>query len=214
MDGTVAIFSKLLQDMPHASLRPDHRVPWNTESLRQSIRRLKANAMDVEGQAIGILPHSGNGFIAIGLVNADRSGGANAMRVQEDHDLANDFLGFPGLNHPLLAFGANTVKVGQPFGRLLNDIEHLCPKGLDQFLGKVRANAFDHPRAQIFLDAFEGAGWDDTQGLCFELQTMRPIIHPDALPLNVLARGDRRGCADNGDQVTVPTDFDAQDAEA
>ena len=43
---------------------------------------------------------------------------------------------------------------------------------------------------------------------------MRPIIHPDALPLNVFAWGDRRCSADNGDQVAVPTDFDPKDAEA
>ena len=43
---------------------------------------------------------------------------------------------------------------------------------------------------------------------------MRPIVHPDALPLNVLAWGNRRCCADNGDQVAVPTDLDPEDAEA
>ena len=43
---------------------------------------------------------------------------------------------------------------------------------------------------------------------------MRPIVHPDALPLNVLAWGNRRCRPDDGDQVAVPTDFDAQDAEA
>ena len=43
---------------------------------------------------------------------------------------------------------------------------------------------------------------------------MRPIVHPDALPLNVLAWGNRRRSTDNGDQVAVATDFDAQDAEA
>jgi hypothetical protein len=43
---------------------------------------------------------------------------------------------------------------------------------------------------------------------------MCPIVHPDALPLNVLAWGNRRGSAYNGDQVAVTTDFDPEDAEA
>jgi hypothetical protein len=101
--------------------------------------------MDVEGQAIGILLHSCNGLVAVRLVDTDGSGSANAMRVEEDHDLANDFLGFPGFDDSLFAFRANPVKFGQAFGRLLNHIKDLLPKGVHEFFGKVRANAFDHP---------------------------------------------------------------------
>ena len=39
MDGTVAILSKLLEDMTDASLGTDHRIPWNPQSLRQTYRR-------------------------------------------------------------------------------------------------------------------------------------------------------------------------------
>ena len=87
--------------------------------------------MDVEGQTVGILLDPGNGLVAVGLVNADGSGSANAMGVQENHDLPDDFLGFPGLHDPLLAFGANTVEVGQAFGGLFNDFKDLLAKGLD-----------------------------------------------------------------------------------
>src|SRR5262249_57722321 len=107
--GAVAIFGKFLGDVTYASLSADHRIPWNPESLRQRIRRLEANAMDIECQTIGILPHAWNGLAAIGLVNADGTRGPNAMGVQEDHNLSDDLLGFPGLNHPLFAFRANAV---------------------------------------------------------------------------------------------------------
>src|SRR5215813_2228522 len=43
---------------------------------------------------------------------------------------------------------------------------------------------------------------------------MRSIVHPDALTLYVLAWGDRRCGTYDGDKVTVPTDFDPEDAEA
>ena len=67
------------------------------------------------------------------------------MRVQEDHNLPDDFLSFPCLDDPLFAFGANPVKFGQAFGGLLNNIKNLFLEGLDQFFRKVRANTFDHP---------------------------------------------------------------------
>ena len=56
MDGTVTIVGKLLQHMTDASLGTDHRVPRYAQPLGQAIRRLKANAMDIESQTIGILP--------------------------------------------------------------------------------------------------------------------------------------------------------------
>jgi len=136
------------------------------------------------------------------------------MRVQKDHDLPDDFLGFPRLDHPLLAFGTNAVEVGQALRRLLNDIKDLCPKGLDQLFRKVRPDTFDHAGAEILLDAFEGARRHNAERLRLKLQAMRPIVHPDALPLNILAWGNRRCCANDGDKVTVPTDFDPEDAEA
>ena len=43
---------------------------------------------------------------------------------------------------------------------------------------------------------------------------MCPIVHPDTLPLYVLAWGDGRCRADNRDQVAVTTDLDAQNAKA
>ena len=101
--------------------------------------------MDVESQAIGILLDADNRLVAVGLVNADRSGRPNAMRVQKDHDLADDLLGLPGFNHPLLAFGTNAVEFRQAFRCLLNDVKDVFLEGLDQFFGKVWSNPFDHP---------------------------------------------------------------------
>src|SRR5262249_54223868 len=144
------------------SLCPDHRVPGNPQPLRQRIRRLEANAMDIEGQAIGILPHVCNGLIAVGLVNPDSTRGPNAVRMQEDHDLSDHFLLSPCCNDPLSAFGTNAVEVRQPFGGLLNDVKYLRAKRLDEFVGEVGANAFDHARAEILFNAFEGTGWDDS----------------------------------------------------
>ena len=99
MDRTVAIFGKFLEDMTHAGMRADDRIPWNPESLRQAIRRLEANAVNIEGQAIRILLDAGNGFVAIDFVNADSPCGPDAVGVQEDHNFPDDFLGVSHLLH-------------------------------------------------------------------------------------------------------------------
>ena len=67
MDGTVTILGKLLQDVTDASLRADDRVTRDPQPLRQSIRRLKADTVDVERQAIRILLDPDNGVVPIGL---------------------------------------------------------------------------------------------------------------------------------------------------
>ena len=213
MHGTVAILSKLLQDVTHPSLGSNDRIPWNPQALGYGIRGLKTDAMNIERQAIGILLYADNRLAAIGLVNPHSPRRPHPMRVQEDHDLPDHLLRLPRLDHPLFAFGTNAVEVGQTLRGLLNDIKHLLPKGLDQLFGKVWANAFDHPRAEILFDTFQRAGWDHTQRLGLELQAMRPICHPAALTLNVLARSDRRCCADDGDEVAMTTDFHPEDAE-
>src|SRR5262245_21130116 len=82
MDGTVTILGKFLEDVVHASLGSNHGVTRNPQALGERIRRLKANTMDVQSQAIGILADSDNGFVTVGLVNTYSSGRADAMRVQ------------------------------------------------------------------------------------------------------------------------------------
>src|SRR5262249_54356267 len=111
----------------------------------------------------------GNSLVTVGLVNPYRTGRPHAVRVQEDHDLSNDFLGFPGFDDSLFAFGANAVKFGQPFGRLLNNVKDLLAKGLDEFFGKVRPDAFDHAGAEILLNPFEGTRRDHAERLRLEL---------------------------------------------
>src|SRR5215813_8828817 len=214
MDGAVTVFGKLLQDVTDASLGPDARVPGNPQSLRQGIGGLEANAVDIERQPIRILLDAGNSLVAVGLVDTDGSGSANAMGVEEDYNLPDHFLGLPRFDDALFAFGANAVKFGQAFGGLRNDVKDLRAKGLDQLFGKVRADAFDHAGAEIFFNTFEGTRRDDAQRLRLELQAMRPIVDPHTLPLNVLPRVNRCRGADDRHQIAVPTDLDPEDAEA
>src|SRR5439155_19048798 len=69
---------------------------------------------------------------------------------------------------------------------------HLGAKGLHQLAGKVRADAFDHPGAEVLLDAFQRRGRHDTQLRRLELQAMRPVGDPPARAVDIFPWGDGR----------------------
>ncbi len=56
------------------------------------------------------------------------------------------------------ALGADALQFFQAFRGGFDDVEHRFPKGPHQFLGEVGADALDHARAQVLLDAFQRTG--------------------------------------------------------
>jgi hypothetical protein len=128
--------------------------------------------------------------------------------MEEHHDLPDHLLFGPGINNSLLPLGTNAIEVCEAVRRLLNDVKDCFPESLDQFLGKVWTNPFDHPGAEILFDAFERTGWHDAKMLCLELETMGPISHPPTLPLNILTWGNGRCSTYHSHEITMPTDFD------
>src|SRR5262245_28330150 len=110
MHGTVPILGKLLEDVTHTGLGADYRIAGDAQPLRQGIRRLETNAVDVESQTIWILLHAVNGLVTIGFVNPDCTSRPNTMRVQKDHDLPNDFLRVPRVDNTLFPFRPDPVE--------------------------------------------------------------------------------------------------------
>ena len=99
-------------------------------------------------------------------------------------------------------------------GRLLDDVEHLFAEGLDQLLGVDRADALDHAGGEVLLDALGGGRRCRAQEIGAELHAVRPVVDPPAARLDELAGADRRGMADDGDQVALAARLHPQDAEA
>ena len=153
--GAVAVAGDLLQDVPHTGPGADQGVVGDAQSLGDGIGGLEPDAVDVQRQAVGVLPHPLHRLVAVGLVDAHRTGGADAMGLQKHHDLAHDLLLRPGAGHPLPALGPDALQLQQTFGLLLDDVEDLLAEGADQLAGEMRADALDHARAQVLLDAFE-----------------------------------------------------------
>ena len=80
------------------------------------------------------------------------------MAVQEHHDFAHHLLIRPGLGDAAGAHLADTGHFEQPLGGLFDHLEHRRPEGGNELAGVDRADAADHPRAQILLDPLGGGG--------------------------------------------------------
>ena len=136
------------------------------------------------------------------------------MALQEHHDLADGLLLGPGLDHLRLALGADAIELLQPLGGLLDHLKHRLAEGLDQLLGKVRADALDHAGAEILLDAFERGGRNDPQVIGLELQAMGLVVDPPAEGFDEFAGGDGGSSAHDGEEIALALDLHPQHTEA
>src|SRR4051812_31515728 len=71
-------------------------IGWNSQFLRDLVRRLKTNSWNILRQSIRVFTNLLNRLLAVKFVNADRAPGAHSVRMEEDHDLANETLFDPG----------------------------------------------------------------------------------------------------------------------
>lgn len=65
------------------------------------------------------------------------------------------FLFGPSVDNALHAHGADSGHLAQTIGLSLDRIEHCLAERPNELLGVSRANATDHPRAEVFLDALD-----------------------------------------------------------
>ena len=212
--AAMALVHRLGQRVGDPGAHPDHRRLLDAELHGDRVGGLEADAADVAREPVGVLGHDLDGIGAVGLEDADRACGADAMAVQEDHDLAHDLLLGPGAGDALGAHRADAGHLAQPIGLGLDDVEHLLAERLDHLLGVDRADAADHPGTEILLDAVDGGRRRGAHEARLELLAMGAVVDPFARRGDPLAGGDHGGVADDGDQIAVAARLDAQNAEA
>src|SRR5262245_62096682 len=159
----------------------------NPNFLGDLVRSPEADARDIFGEAVGVGADPFDGVFAVGLVDAHRPAGANAVGVQEDHDIANDFLLGPGLFDLQPAPWPDAFNILKSPGFLFNDVENFFTEFLHQLFGINRSDSFDHAAAQIFFDTFArrrgGAGERVGPKLPAELAVLNPpSLSSDPLP--------------------------------
>ena len=197
--GAVPVAGRLQQDMVQTGAGTDDRVVRDADLLRDLVGGLEADAVDVLGQAVWVGLDLLDRALAVGLVDAHRPAGADAVAVEEHHDLADDLLLGPGFLDALAALGADAVHVLQPGGLLLDDVENLLAELLHQLLGVYGADALDHAAAQVLLDALPGGGRGAVEHVGAELEAKLPVLDPAALGGHPLPGADRSQGADHGD---------------
>jgi len=122
--AAMPLVHRLRQGVADASADPDHRGWFDAKPHGDGVGGLEADAADVAGQAIRVLRHHLHGVDAIGLENPHRARSADAVAVQEHHDLADDLLVGPGADDALGAHRADARNLPQALGRAFDHVEH------------------------------------------------------------------------------------------
>src|SRR5581483_3054071 len=139
------------------------------------------NASDVLRQDIGICAQSFYGAFAVGFVDPHRAARPDSMGMEENHDLADDFLFGPRRLDPPTPFRADTFDFLQPGGVVVDNIKNPLAEFSHQLAGVRRANPLNHSAGQVFFNPFARGRWCAPKQLGPELQPKLTILRPAAL---------------------------------
>src|SRR6266568_3738786 len=117
--------------MVDASPRPVERVSRNPNFLGDLVGGREADPIDVLRQHVWIAPHLFDCLLAVGLEDAHRPAGADAVAVQEQHDFPYLSCFLPCVRDPLPALGADAIDSLQFGGPLLDYGENLGSESPD-----------------------------------------------------------------------------------
>ena len=152
----MAFVHRFGQRIADARANPDHGRLRDAELHRDGVGGHETDAADVAREAVRVLRHHLHGIGAVGPEYPHRPRRADAVAVQEHHDLADHLLLGPGVGDPLRPHLADADHLAQPFRLGLDHVEDLLAERPDQLAGVDRADAPDHARAEILLDALDG----------------------------------------------------------
>ena len=174
----------------------------------------ETDAADIAREAVRVLRHHLHGIGAVGPEYPHRPRRADAVAVQEHHDLADHLLLGPGIGDALRPDTADAGHLAQAFGLGLDDVEDLLAERPDQLAGVDRADAPDHPRAEILLDALDRGRLGGAHEARLELLTVGAVVDPLARCGDPLPRSHHGGVADHRHQVAMPPRLRPEHAES
>ena len=126
------------QGVADARADPDHGRLRDAELHRDGVGGHETDAADVAREAVRVLRHDLDRIGAVGPEYPHRPRRADAVAVQEHHDLADHLLLGPGIGDPLRPHLPDAGHLAQP--PLGLDPEHLLAERPDQLAGIDRAD--------------------------------------------------------------------------
>ena len=212
--SAMAVIERFGERIRNAGPDPDHGGFLDAKLHGNRIGGFEADAAYILGQPVRVFRHDLHGIVAVGLVDAHRAGSADAVRMQKDHDLADDLLLGPGSDDALGPARPDALHLAQAAGGGLDDIEDFVAEGLHQAFGVDGADAADHAGGEVFLHALDRGWRRGFEELRPELQSMGPVVLPAAAGRHPLPSRDRRSVTDGGDEILMAAGFHAKHAEA
>jgi hypothetical protein len=210
----MALAERLLEHVAEARAQAERRVRSNAEAFGQLIGGLEPDAADVAGEAIRIFADRLDRALAVGFEDARGAQRAQPVRMQEQHDVAYRPLFAPGGRDPPGEAPPDPRHFAQALRLALDHLEHLVAERRDQLFGHRAADAFDHARAEIRLDALERVRRHRDHGPGAELQAIARAGLPLAVGAHDLAGRHPRALADHGHRLALLGELDPQHAKA
>ena len=109
--GAMAVAGRLDQHMAQPGAGAEQRIHGDANLLGDLVGGFEADAVDVLCQAVWVGLDFVDCALDIGLVDAHRPAGADAVAVEEHHDLADHLLLGPGFLNPGPALRPDTIYV-------------------------------------------------------------------------------------------------------
>lgn len=197
----VAVVGHLVKGVDNARFETGGVVSGEAEGLGDFVGGFESYAEDVAGEAVGVGLDDLEGFGGVGFVDFDGEVGADAVPMEEEHDVFDLFLLEPGGFDLGGAFGADVGDFAQAVGVVFDDVEGVRAEGGDDAVGEFGADAFDEAGAEVAADGVYGGGEGLFADFDLELVAVFGVVGVGALEFEVFARGQFREVADEGDQA-------------
>ena len=146
--------------------------------LGNFVSGFEAHAVNISGELVRVLLHSGERGVPVGFIDLDRQVGADAMTVQKEHDIFDLTLLLPGLGDLAGALGADIGHFAQALGLLFDDVEGFSTEVIDDTSGQFRTDPFNQPGAQVAFDPIDGGGQGLLTDLGVELSPVFGVVDP------------------------------------
>jgi hypothetical protein len=143
------------QHVQHARLHTLGMIAAEPQGLRQPICRLEADALHLDGQPIGVTLHHQRGAIVVFLHDAIGQAERGAMRLEQQHHVAQPPLLGPATLDALEPAPLEPRHLPQLAAVTIQHLQRAQAKCLYDALGKARAQPWNHARAQVALDAVQ-----------------------------------------------------------